>query len=332
MKTVNEKAVKDKGLPAIAIHPTLTLGDYACAVIERHYHSMVKREKKVLADEEPEHLHQMRVSTRRLRTALQVFQAAIAIPTAASAQRIGSLARTLGGLRDLDVQIADLQETYRPHLEKKEQKLLDEVIQSLQKQRQQAYAQVETTLGRSRYQDLKTAYNTWLAQPQLTAIATLPIRVVLPDLLSPLLSELLLHPAWLVSAADTSPAANHTLHDLRKAFKHVRYQAEFFLPFYGAAFQTWVDEIKDLQEKLGQLQDNSVLQELLNQHLPKGAQLPTLRQRIQHTRTEVLSDWDTTRQHYLEPEFRRQLYQVLLEPEQTKNSPEEQPRSILPIG
>jgi CHAD domain-containing protein len=331
---------------AIASNPTLTLGAHAYTVIQEQYRQMVKREKKVLADEEPEHLHQMRVATRRLRTALQVFQAAIALPKAASVQRIGSLARTLGGLRDMDVQIADLQETYRPQLEPKEQKYLDKVIQSLRKQRRQAYAEVESTLGRSRYQDLKAAYETWLEDPQFTAIATLPLRLVLPELLSPLLSELLLHPAWMVAAEDTSEQANETLHDLRKAFKHVRYQTEFFVPFYGEAFQAWVAEIKLLQEKLGKLQDNHILQELLAAHLPKQAQLPTLAQRIQQTRSEALADWDTLRQHYLDAAIRRHWHQTLLTPtpiqnlpmetstaslNEPKNLPEEQPHSVLPV-
>lgn len=328
MKTVQEKGLKPKGLTAIAELPSLTLGDYAFAVIQEQYRNIVKREKKVLVDEEPEHLHQMRVATRRLRTALQVFDAAIVLPTAASEKHIGALARTLGGLRDMDVQIADLQHTYRPQLEPKEQKYLDDVIQALKKQRRQAYAQVEDTLGRSRYRDLKTAYETWLERPQFTAIAALPIRLLLPDLLSPLLAELLLHPGWMVAATDCSKTASDTLHDLRKAFKRVRYQTEFFVPFYGEAFQVWVADIKLLQEKLGNLQDNHVLQELLAAHLPKQAHLPTLQQRIQQTRTDVLSDWDSIRHHYLNPDVRRQLYEVLLAPQETGHSPEKQPQPI----
>lgn len=340
------KAKGEATSKAIATNPTLTLGDYAYTVIQEQYRQMAKREKKVLADEEPEHLHQMRVATRRLRTALQVFQAAITLPKAASEQRIGALARTLGGLRDMDVQIADLQETYRPQLEPKEQKHLDAVIQSLKKQRRQAYAEVESTLGRSRYQELKAAYETWLDNPQFTAIATLPIRLLLPELLSPLLAELLLHPAWMVAAEDSSEQASETLHDLRKAFKHVRYQTEFFVPFYGEAFQSWVADIKLLQEKLGKLQDNHILQELLAAHLPKQAHLPTLENRIQQTRADALADWDTLRQHYLDPTFRRHLHQTLLTPTpvqnlqpeaptvsltEPKNLPEEQLHSVLPV-
>ncbi len=58
---------------------------YAHQVIAEQYRRIVKQEKKVLADKDPEALHQMRVGTRRLRTALQVFGGAIELPKAGSA-------------------------------------------------------------------------------------------------------------------------------------------------------------------------------------------------------------------------------------------------------
>lgn len=304
-----------KKAEALSVTPELTFGDYAYAVIEEQYHSIVKREPKVLADESPEHLHQMRVGTRRLRTALQVFDSAIALPVVANEKQVGALARVLGQLRDLDVQIADLQTTYRPQLKGKEKDLLDQTIRALKKERRQVLAMVEDTLQRSRYRNLKAAYEQWLDHPQFTALAQLPIVALLPDLLSPLLSELLLHPGWLVSANYSSESEGETLHDLRKAFKHVRYQAEFFTPFYGEPFRQWVNEIKLLQEKLGKLQDSHVLEELLAAHLPKRAELPTLQASIHDTRKDVLADWDDIRQKYLEPAFRCQLHQMLLTPD-----------------
>jgi len=330
MNQLQEKAVPEKAVPeqvveendgaTIAPSPTLTLGDYAYATIEKQYRSVIKRDRKVLADDDPEQLHQMRVSTRRLRTALQVFQVAIVLPEFASEKRMGALAKTLGGLRDFDVQIADLQTVYRPRLQGQEQTLLDKIIRILQKSRRQAFRTVAQTLRRSRYRDMKTAYETWLAQPRFTPVATLPIQTLLPDLLSPLLSDLLLHPGWLVPAADPSPQAMTKLHDLRKACKRLRYQTEFFTPFYGESFQTWVEDVKQLQEKLGKLQDSHVLQELLASHLPKQAHLPTLETSIQETQAAVLSDWDATRQPYLEPDFRRQLHQLLLAPPETRKN------------
>ncbi len=304
------------------ISPSITFGEYAYEIIKQQYRSVVKYEQSVLADDDPENLHQMRVGTRRLRTALQIFDAAITLPAVASEKQVGALARVLGGLRDLDVQVADLQTIYRPQLKGNEKGLLDETIQALKQQRRKALAAVKEALGRSHYRDLKAAYDQWLEKPKFTSLGQLPIIALLPDLLSPLLSELLLHPGWLVPANYSTVKEGYTLHDLRKAFKHVRYQAEFFVPFYGEPFKHWIDEIKRFQENLGKLQDSHVLQELLEAHLPKRASLPTLQASIHNTRQDVLADWDEVRQKYLDAAFRRQLYRMLLEPEVLNTEPE----------
>ncbi|NJP12123.1 MAG: CHAD domain-containing protein [Leptolyngbyaceae cyanobacterium RU_5_1] len=308
------KSPKKKLSQAAFISPSITLGEYAHQVLGEQYRSMVKYENKVLADKDPEDLHDMRVGTRRLRTALQIFHVAVDLPDDAREKRIGSLAKVLGRLRDLDVQIADLENTYRPQLDGKERKWLDGAIASLHKQRQRDYTATVDTLEKSGYQALKDAYKTWLKYPQYTALAQLPITSLLPDLLSPLLSELLLHPGWLISADNALAGDDKTLHNLRKMCKHVRYQAEFFLPFYGDPFKDWIKDVKTLQDKLGKLQDNHVLLELLKEHLPKRAKLPTLQATVQQTRSQALSGWDTTRQKYLDSTFRNGLHQMLLEP------------------
>lgn len=62
----------------------LTLGDYAHSVLNDQYRSIFKYEKKVLADTDPEDLHRMRVGTRKLRTAFQVFGMAVQMPKGAN--------------------------------------------------------------------------------------------------------------------------------------------------------------------------------------------------------------------------------------------------------
>ena len=126
------KSAKQRSAATPQMNPSLTLGEFAHAVIGEQHQAIVKQEKKVIADKDPEHLHHMRVGTRRLRTALQVFDRAIAVPKAATAKRVGSLSRVLGTLRDLDVQMADLQERYRPNLPETEQRSLDDIIAKLQ--------------------------------------------------------------------------------------------------------------------------------------------------------------------------------------------------------
>ncbi|NJL22178.1 MAG: CHAD domain-containing protein [Leptolyngbyaceae cyanobacterium SM1_3_5] len=106
------------------------------------------------------------------------------------------------------------------------------------------------------------------------AIAALPIHSAVPDLLLPLISDLLLHPAWLVGAelgtdsldeAIATTLRNHSepLHDLRKQIKRVRYQTEFFTQFYGGDFAQQVADFQSIQEVLGEIQDYSILKDFM---------------------------------------------------------------------
>ncbi|MBD1910456.1 MULTISPECIES: CHAD domain-containing protein [unclassified Leptolyngbya] len=293
---------------------SLALGQYAVEILQQEYKQLTKQEKSVLADKDPEHLHQMRVSSRRLYTALQIFETAIELPKAASPKRVRTLTRVLGQLRDLDVQLQALSEEYLVQLDSAEQKQLTPTLERLKQKRKKALAGTRDTLSQSRYCDLKTAFESWFAQPRFTLLGNLPIKTILPDLLSPLLSESLLHPAWLIAAADITEDNVVVLHDLRKSCKHVRYQAEFFVPFYGEAFKSWIKDLKILQDNLGSLQDIEVLKHLLYKQQMDPRQVPQLQQIIQDKQAALLSKWDVYRQPYLKADFRYQLHQMLLAP------------------
>lgn len=294
--------------------PSPTLGEFAYDVIRQQYKRIVKQERHVLADTDAEHLHQMRVGTRRLRTALQIFDGVIVIPKAASYQRVSKLGKTLGLLRDLDVQIATLERDYYLQVSRNEQKQLDKALKRLKKQRQTALATTKDVLHDSQYRNLKDAYKQWLDQPTYQLMAQMPLRAALPELISPLVSQLLLHNGWFVPAEQCSDEQGNILHALRKRCKHVRYQMEFFLPFYRQDLKDWVTEIKDLQDKLGIVQDCQVLSELIHQQLLPEVDTPGLDTLIQYRQQLALSDWNLTRQRYLSLAFRQRLYHLILHP------------------
>lgn len=305
---------KSKKVKPAQLLENCTLGDYAHAVIAKQYQRLVKQEAGVLQDADPEYLHQMRVGTRRLRTALQVFGEAVKLPKPARENQVRVLTKVLGQLRDLDVQMAALKDQYRPKLPPSEQEMIDRANASLHKQRVKIFAEVKATLLQSEYRNLKAAYEKWVEAPEFTTLAQLPLAVALPDILSPLLSKLLLHPGWLVAAAEQSTSSGVTLHELRKTCKQARYQAEFFTDFYGDAFQNWVNELRQLQENLGIVQDTHVLLSVLSDHLPAKADFSQLQQVIQQQQANALSDWDQLRAKYLDAAFRRQLYEMILQP------------------
>ena len=306
-----------------------TIGDYAYQAFAKHFRKTLKYESDVLDDRDPEALHQMRVGMRRLRSAATGFAAVVALPKAAREDKIGQIARTLGELRDFDVLLEALENRYLPKLPGKEQKVLKSAIATLSKQRQRTLKHVRQALEGKQYHKFTESLESWLKEPQYRGNAQFPAREVLPDLLFPVVSGFFLHPGWWVGSS-LSPLAiapdtirdllsreGESLHSLRKQAKRVRYQFELFGDFYGAAFEGYLQDIKDMQEILGQIQDGSVLQEVLTGVLDAAVadQLPTLEEQLTRAAVEAWQSWYLLRQRYNNVQTRQALYSTLLQPE-----------------
>ncbi|MGK7899686.1 MAG: CHAD domain-containing protein [Xenococcus sp. (in: cyanobacteria)] len=317
----------------------VTLKEWAKIAIAKHSRKMLKYEAEVLKDKDPEDLHQMRVGMRRLRSAIVGFAIALDLPQTANERNIAKIGRALGKLRDLDVLLAALEDDYRPILPKAEQKSLDKVIKSLLKQRKKALKQVRETLNSELYLDLTQGLQIWLEQPLYQTIGDLSIYPVLPDLLLPQISQLLLHPGWLVgiklkegsvqipesldkkAIKQLLEAKEPILHDLRKVAKKTRYNLELFSPFYGETYSYYVKQIEQIQEILGQIQDCYVLRKILEKILQSeiAEQMPKLAKHFTNTRYGKWQEWQVLQEEFLEDKTRHELRQTIQQPIVSKN-------------
>ncbi|MFM7449245.1 MAG: CHAD domain-containing protein [Leptolyngbyaceae cyanobacterium] len=320
-----------KGQP---IDFSISLGDFGYQVIQKNLKRFVDQEKDVFKDTDPEPLHQMRVGMRRLRTAVQVFNPTIVLPKAVNNQAIGKIGKSLGETRDLDVLKQELEAHYQPLLEKAEKAAFNQVLKHLRQTRKQSFLSLKETLCSDRYTKLKSSIQNWLEQPIYTPMGDLALLPALPDLLLPLICQLFLHPGWLVGARTDAGTAvviplieakllaqqlnqyGAVLHDLRKQMKAVRYQAEFFAPFYEPSYQQWIEEFKTIQEMLGQLQDRAVLRQFLKSILKTDLAkvLPSVDQEMQRQQAHFWQNWQPLQQRYLSPEFRQTLRALLTTP------------------
>ena len=314
------------------LNKTNSLGEWAVLAISKHSEKVLKHEDDVLKDRDPEDLHQMRVGMRRLRSAMTGFAPAISLPKSAQEKKIGKIAHTLGSLRDLDVLREALENQYKPILPSKEQKSLATALAYLDKQRKQVLAQVKDTLKGERYESLKQSLKKWLKQPEYTEIAQMPIQEVLPDLLLPEVSKLLLHPGWLVGTTvkeevdvirelppeivEQQLAPGDVLHSLRKETKRIRYQMEVFSEFYGSTYEVYLKDMKTIQALLGEMQDSVVLNEFLNQAVDSKtrSKIPTLTEQLAHKSYQAWQQWQTLQQRYLNLEIRKGFHLAILQP------------------
>jgi len=311
-----------------------TLGDAASEAIEKYFRKTVEHEAEVLKDKDAEELHQMRVGLRRLRSAVTGFAPVLDLPKEASEGKIGKVGRILGTLRDLDVMLESLQNTYYPNLPADEQKVLDKALLYLLKQRHRALKGVREVLEHKTYQSLKESIENWLDHPQYLAIEHLSIAEVLPDLLLPQVSEFFLHPAWLLGteyedgkvkvaddlnaeAVEQKLAAEGTiLHDLRKQAKRVRYLMNLFGDFYGESYEVYVEDVKAVQECLGDIQDSEVLGEFLTDFVERDLkkELPKLADILAKNRYTAWQKWQVLQRRYLNSDIRQGLRLVLIHP------------------
>lgn len=311
-----------------------TLGDAASDAIEKYFRKTVAHEAEVLKDKDAEELHQMRVGMRRLRSAVTGFAPVLDLPKEASERKIGKVGRILGTLRDLDVMLESLQNRYYPNLPADEQEVLDKALSDLLKQRRRALKGVRAILEHKSYESLKQSIEDWLEKPKFHAIEHLPIAEVLPDLLLPQVSEFFLHPAWLLGteyedgkvtvakdlnaeAVEEKLAAEGTiLHDLRKQAKRVRYLMNLFGDFYSETYEVYVEDVKAIQECLGDIQDSEVLGEFLTDFVDRDLkkELPKLAGLLAENRYAAWQKWQVLQRRYLSSEIRQGLRSALIHP------------------
>jgi CHAD domain-containing protein len=321
----------------VAAKPTVTtLEDYAYRAIQKHSKKTLKWEKSVRKDEDPEALHQMRVGMRRLRAIVSNFDFVVNLPKVISDRNISKIGRHLGKLRDLDVLKDTIEKSYQPSLPPQEVEYLQVALDVFKQQRENAVADVKTTLKNTRYMSLKEAFDEWLEKPSYEGSAALPIELVVSDLLLPEISNFFLHPGWQIGMQlnkssgmiyhqswtneeieqHLTSGSDH-LHSLRKQAKRLRYQMELFADLYGESYGEYVTQVKNIQDILGEIQDTVVLGEwfkgIFNSEL--AVKLPTLVNLLVEKRRQLWHRWYPIQERYMQAETRNRFHMAVIKGE-----------------
>lgn len=265
-------------------------GELAEALVRRHLGRVVELQGPVLADSDPEPLHQMRVAMRRLRTTLAQFGPALVLPAGVTDQRLARSVRRLGMARDLDVLRQRLDQQLLPELPAAEQAALKPVFRQLKRERRLAYDHlVEVLRGRS-HLELLARLQDWLRQPRFTPLGQEPLHRWLAEWQLPRLMELFLHPGWW---AEDPHADAELVHNLRKQIKAVRYRLENLRTSGGRQQQACIARFRSLQDLLGELHDLEVLAEAIDNQLPGqlATDLPALAALLDQRRLQGWSQW-----------------------------------------
>jgi CHAD domain-containing protein len=283
---------------------SLSNGAHALALIQRQTRRLAALHREVLADEDPEPLHQFRVSLRRLRTALHQFGPALELPDGVGSGRIAALARRTGLCRDLDVLRQRLDTSLLPRLVSEERGALRPALKRLQRERRLAFEAVSEALVSSRYLKLLARLGRWQQRPAFTSLGHQPLVDWLHEWHLPLSGALFLDPGW-----QASDPRSEELHSLRKRIKGVRYALEHLVELLDAPGQGWIAVLKQAQSCLGDLHDLQVLEACLLERPGQrpGGDLAGLRAELDRQRVEVWGQWRELAALLLLPESRRAL-------------------------
>ena len=206
--------------------------------------------------DEPDSVHQMRVTTRRLRSTFQSFGTVL---RAADTRHVGNelrwLSHVLGDARDSEVlagHIQDDTDQVPPELVMGPVKArLREHFAPLAARTRQA---VLEALDSERYFRLLNELDQILASPPLGPDAALPAK---KGLARPVARTYRQTDRRMRRAgqADAGEATNIALHGARRAAKRARYAAEVVSPAYGHPARRFTKQMKKVQTSLGAHQD-----------------------------------------------------------------------------
>lgn len=284
--------------------PSVTTGEQAQQLISRQFSRLQTLWPEVLQGDDPEALHQFRVSLRRLRSLLSQFRAALELPPRLKRARIAALARATGNCRDADVLREHLEQELLPRLEAGERQAGDALLLQLKRRRRQAMTELQRELGSQRARKLLNQLDRWCQEPRYTSLGLLPLTEWLPEWLQACTGSCFLHAGWFATHPSDSD-----LHALRKRIKEVRYSLEALREWLGEPGEVWIGDLRSVQSCLGELHDQEVLMQLLrHQGQADAAASPkALHRLLEEQRQERWQQWLALRRDLLQPSQRRQL-------------------------
>lgn len=206
----------------------------------------------------PDGVHQMRITARRLRSALAVGRPLLDEHTARHLEaELRWLGQELSGVRDAEVMQDRLLVAVAAESASVSARAMTTAVRSaLRADERVATASSRAALDSSRRRELQAALESLLADPPVTEVAARKAKKVLDRRIAKAWRRLIAR----VDEADAAQGAAHDelLHDVRKAAKRLRYAAELATHTLGEPADTLRVRAQAVQRALGDHQDSIV--------------------------------------------------------------------------
>lgn len=257
---VTGRAVPAVALPAVANGQSVS--EAFATLLARQAGVLLRLAPLAATGTQTEPVHQMRVALRRLRSALKLFHRAVDGPALQALQpEAAELARHLGPARDWDVFLAGTGGSVGAAFaaDAAVARLLDMAA----RKRAASYAALAAFLHGPTFRSMGirlawlAAQRPWEVLPPADDAQAAALARPLPEFAARQLARR--HARLLAPGADLSGLSAEALHAVRIQAKRMRYAAEFFAPLYPPRpVRRFVRRLTALQDRLGQLNDNTV--------------------------------------------------------------------------
>jgi CHAD domain-containing protein len=248
----------------IGISPDDTMAEAGKKVWLYYFSEMLRHEDGTRLGENVEELHDMRVATRRMRTAFYIFGPAFDPKTMKRHLKgLRNIGRVLGQVRDMDVILAN-GFTYQNRMKEKVQAGLEPLLQDWKETIDRQRTKLIKHLQSEAYQNFKQNFNIFLqvsdnikTEGNQNEGTNSRVRDTVPVLVYSRYAAVRSYESILPTASVAQ------LHALRIEFKQFRYTLEYFREILGEGAYQAIEELKQLQDHLGELHDADVACQLV---------------------------------------------------------------------
>lgn len=261
--------------------PDTSYGLFGTEVLLKHLQALTQEIEGVRQAQDIECIHKMRVASRRLRSALALFQDSLPPKKFPVWQKqVRRITRALGAARDTDVQI-DFLVQFLGNLADVEAAPgvpayhvgVERLVLRLRQRRAQLQADVMSALDRFESSRLADEMGLWLRQNLVrarlnhTSARSPYVYAQAYTTISLRLEEFLAYESYVYR-----PECVAELHASRIAAKRLRYTMEAFAPLYPDELQEPLRAARDVQDMAGEIHDCDVWVQYLPQFLEQERQ------------------------------------------------------------
>jgi len=256
-----------KNSAAAPVHADQTAEEAFVTIMSHHLRYLSEWELAGRSWEDIEGVHQVRVTLRRMRSALTIFRRAIPkAATAGWAKEMRWAAGETGLARDLDVFITEALGAVSSKLELPGEQKLAEIAEP---HRHMAYERVRTMLDSERYVRFKQDFPIWLGHKgwREGGVSAKHLKRLDAPVVSFARKVLDKHERQVLAAGtNVEPSSAEQMHRLRIECKKLRYAAEFLTPLF-LGMEGFIGHMKGLQDLLGVIHDVTVMRHLFERML-----------------------------------------------------------------